>query len=121
MEGVVEPEGDFAGASAVMVDWEEEREKVFASGARCVSFNSAVCQRHNVGIECCSNAAQQQEEWADNNGNGGDILLVSFHDMAAMGAGQISPGVLEERGDVGGRRGMKVEARGASSKSGLPA
>lgn len=52
MEGVVEPEGDFAGASAVMVDWEEEREKVFASGARCVSFNSAVCQRHNVGIEC---------------------------------------------------------------------
>jgi hypothetical protein len=40
MEGVVEPEGDFAGASVVMVDWEEEREKVLASGARCVSFNS---------------------------------------------------------------------------------
>jgi hypothetical protein len=40
MEGVVEPEGDFAGASVVMVDWEEEREKVLARGARCVSFNS---------------------------------------------------------------------------------
>ena len=40
VEGVVEPEGDFAGASVVMVDWEEEREKVLARGARCVSFNS---------------------------------------------------------------------------------
>jgi hypothetical protein len=42
MEGVVEPEGDFAGASVVMVDWEEEREKVLARGARCVSFNFLV-------------------------------------------------------------------------------
>jgi hypothetical protein len=40
IEGVVEAEGDFADASVVMVDWEEEREKVLASGARCVSFNS---------------------------------------------------------------------------------
>ena len=53
MDGVVEPEGDFAGASVVMVDWDEEREKVFASGARCVSFNSAVCQRHGGEIDCC--------------------------------------------------------------------
>jgi hypothetical protein len=51
MKGVVEPEGDFAGASVVMVDWEEEREKVLASGARCVSFSSVVCQRQGVKIE----------------------------------------------------------------------
>lgn len=66
MEGVVEPEGDFAGASAVMVDWEEEREKVFASGARCVSFNSAVCQRHDVASECCPTAgrvSKAQRDW----------------------------------------------------------
>jgi hypothetical protein len=35
----------------VMVDWEEEREKVLASGARCVSFSSVVCQRQGVKIE----------------------------------------------------------------------
>lgn len=40
MPGVGGPDGDLAGASAVMVDWEEEREKVFARGARCVSFSS---------------------------------------------------------------------------------
>jgi len=30
----VETEGDLAGASGTMVDWEEEREKVLARGAR---------------------------------------------------------------------------------------
>lgn len=40
--GVCVPEevGDLAGASGVMVDWEEEREKVLARGARWVSFSS---------------------------------------------------------------------------------
>lgn len=38
--GVVEPDGDLAGASGVMVDCEEEREKVLARGARCVSLSS---------------------------------------------------------------------------------
>jgi len=42
IEGVVDPEGDFAGASVVMVDCEEDREKVLARGARCVSFNFLV-------------------------------------------------------------------------------
>lgn len=32
--------GDFAGASGVMVDWEDEREKVLARGARWVSLSS---------------------------------------------------------------------------------
>lgn len=42
-----EVEGDFAGAAAsgVMVDWEEEREKVLARGARWVSLSSAYSQR----------------------------------------------------------------------------
>jgi len=31
--------GDFAGASGVMVDWEDEREKVLARGARWVSLS----------------------------------------------------------------------------------
>jgi hypothetical protein len=74
----VEPEGDFAGASVVMVDWEEEREKVLASGARCVSFNSvdrsASRRRDN----------RADEVWAGQGGIGGDVLLVSFHDMAAV-------------------------------------
>ena len=40
--GVCGPEasGDFCGASGVMVDCEEEREKVLARGARCVSLSS---------------------------------------------------------------------------------
>lgn len=40
--GVLVPEvvGDLAGASGVMVDWEDEREKVLARGARCVSLSS---------------------------------------------------------------------------------
>lgn len=56
MEGVEVAEGDFAGASVVMVDWEEEREKVLASGARCVSFNSvdvSASWRRRGGIEPC--------------------------------------------------------------------
>ena len=53
MDGVVEPDGDFAGASAVMVDWEEDREKVLAKGARCVSFSSMLGQRSEVEIEGC--------------------------------------------------------------------
>ena len=53
MDGVVEPEGDFAGASVVMVDCEEDREKVLARGARCVSFNSVLGQRCEVEIERC--------------------------------------------------------------------
>ena len=32
--------GDLAGSSEVMVDWEEEREKVLARGARWVSLSS---------------------------------------------------------------------------------
>jgi len=80
MEGVVEPEGDFAGASVVMVDWEEEREKVLASGARCVSFNSVDVSAswRRGGIEPAL--------WvrADQGGIGDDVLLVSFHDMAAV-------------------------------------
>jgi len=49
----VEPEGDFAGASVVMVDCEEDREKVLARGARCVSFNSVLGQRCEVEMERC--------------------------------------------------------------------
>ena len=43
--GVCVPEdvGDLAGASGVMVDCEEEREKVFARGARWVSLSSVIC------------------------------------------------------------------------------
>lgn len=41
--------------------------------------------------------------------------------MTAVVAGRGSPDVLEGWRDVGGRRGTEVEARGASSKSGLPA
>jgi len=37
--GVVDADGDLAGVSA-MVDWEEDREKVLARGARCVSLSS---------------------------------------------------------------------------------
>jgi hypothetical protein len=33
------------------VDREREREKVLARGARCVSFNSTLCQPHDVEIE----------------------------------------------------------------------
>jgi hypothetical protein len=54
IDGVEVPEGDFAEASVAMVDWEEEREKVLASGARCVSFNSVVCQRHGVESGWCA-------------------------------------------------------------------
>lgn len=65
MEGVVVPEGDFAGASVVMVDWEEEREKVLASGARCVSFNSVWC----VSVkEAGVNGVDQVWTWADRAG-----------------------------------------------------
>jgi len=46
LPGVVEAEGDFAGAS-LMADWEEEREKVLARGARCVSLSSM----HRVSIK----------------------------------------------------------------------
>lgn len=45
--GVLRPEvvGDFVSASGVMVDWEEEREKVLARGARWVSLSSGkACQ-----------------------------------------------------------------------------
>ena len=42
-EGVVDERGDLAGASGVMVDCDEEREKVLARGARCVSLSSAIC------------------------------------------------------------------------------
>lgn len=43
LPGVDSPDGDLAWLSA-MVDCEEEREKVFASGARCVSFSSMLRQ-----------------------------------------------------------------------------
>lgn len=33
-------EGDLAGASCASADWDDEREKVFARGARCVSLSS---------------------------------------------------------------------------------
>lgn len=83
MEGVVEPEGDFAGASVVMVDWEEEREKVLARGARCVSFNSG-----DVSASW-RRSGSEPALWvrADQGGIGGgdDVLLVSFHDMAGGG------------------------------------
>lgn len=52
MDGVVEPEGDFAGASVVMVDWEEDRENVLARGARCVSLSSVLGQRCEVEVKC---------------------------------------------------------------------
>lgn len=42
--GVVVPDGDFCGWS-VIVDWEEEREKVLENGApRWVSLSSGTCQ-----------------------------------------------------------------------------
>jgi len=67
MEGVVEPEGDFAGASVVMVDWEEDREKVLASGARCVSFNSVAlsASRRRGGTEptACGMWARSGQHW----------------------------------------------------------
>lgn len=80
MEGVLAPEGDFAGASVVMVDCEEEREKVLASGARCVSFNSVVCQHDGVESEQCQpniDVGTFEQHWRD-------VLLVSFHDMAVV-------------------------------------
>lgn len=80
------------------------------STLRCVSVTAAR-----------SIAAQYSGEWACQDGIDGDVLLVSFHDMAAVVARRKSPDVLEGRRDVGGRRGTEVEARGASSKSGLPA
>lgn len=40
---VVEVEADFTEASGVIVEVEEEREKVLASGPRCVSLSSAWC------------------------------------------------------------------------------
>lgn len=45
--GVLVPEavGDLAGASGVMVDCEEEREKVLARGARWVSLSSTRSQQ----------------------------------------------------------------------------
>lgn len=45
--------GDLAGASGVMVDWEDEREKVLARGARWVSLSS---ERHGQLYACCSAA-----------------------------------------------------------------
>ena len=47
--GVWDPEvvvvvGDLESASGVMVDWEEDREKVLARGARWVSLSSISCQ-----------------------------------------------------------------------------
>ena len=88
MEGVVEPEGDFAGASAVMVDWEEEREKVLASGARCVSFNSVdlSASRRRGGMK------PWERMRADQGGIGDDVLLVSFHDMAAVAGVDVAGG-----------------------------
>jgi len=46
--GVVVAEGDFAGASLVIVDCEEEREKVLASGARCVSLSSILQGQYQI-------------------------------------------------------------------------
>ena len=70
MAGVVEPEGDFAGASVVMVHCEEDREKVLARGARCVSFNSVVCQlceieveRCGIGLQVCQDGAAATYFW----------------------------------------------------------
>jgi hypothetical protein len=51
MNGVVEIDGVFAGALVLIVDREREREKVLARGARCVSFNSTLCQPHDVEID----------------------------------------------------------------------
>ena len=88
VEGVVEPEGDFAGASVVMVDWEEEREKVLARGARCVSFNSVdlSASRRRGGMK------PWERMRADQGGIGDDVLLVSFHDMAAVAGVDVAGG-----------------------------
>ena len=43
---VVVAVGDLASDSGVIVDVEEEREKVLASGARCVSFSSTLRQSY---------------------------------------------------------------------------
>jgi len=60
MDGVVEPDGDFAGASGVIVDCEEDREKVLARGARCVSFSSMLGQRCEVEVECCRPQSERE-------------------------------------------------------------
>lgn len=60
---MVVPEGDFAPVS-VMVDWEEEREKVLARGARCVSFNSVVCQPCEIEVERCRSGVQVCQDGA---------------------------------------------------------
>lgn len=75
---MVVPEGDFAPVS-VMVDWEEEREKVLARGARCVSFNSVVCQPCVIEVERCRIGVRVCQ-----GRSGGNVLLVSFHDMVKV-------------------------------------
>ena len=70
--GVEVPEGAFAEALSTMVDWEEEREKVLARGARCVSLSSV-----QVSIPYPRGTRQLE----DRQGKWRDLLFVSFHDM----------------------------------------
>ena len=68
--------GDFAGASGVMVDWEDEREKVLARGARWVSLSS---EQDGQFYARCSSACFTLG--GSNDGTLRHLLFVSFQDM----------------------------------------
>jgi hypothetical protein len=104
MLGVEVPEGDLAEASVVMVDWEEEREKVLASGARCVSFNSVVCQRQGVVFD----VTVAVWAWVGEGGIGGDVLLVSFHDIAIVSCEEVALGMGRWEGRKMRKEGLRL-------------
>lgn len=58
-----------------MVEVEEERVKVFARGARCVSFSS-ITKTHDVSVPLSVNA--EKPNITQNS------LLVSFHDIMTV-------------------------------------
>jgi hypothetical protein len=63
--------GDLESASGVMVDWEEDREKVLARGARWVSLSSASCQpfhtlrvvSFNLDVGCTYSSSVSKTSW----------------------------------------------------------
>ena len=76
--GVDGCEGDLAGASCARADCDDEREKVFARGARCVSLSST-----NIANQHCP--SNLNETCGSSNGyymhRSVDLLFVSFHDI----------------------------------------
>ena len=65
--------GDLESDSGVMVDWEEEREKVLARGARWVSLSSVRCQLLYPSL---TPSFDRDMPWID-------VLFVSFQDILA--------------------------------------